>query len=766
MGILAIDFGTTNTAIAYFDEKGKRIIEIPYEGELGSGLRARKSLPSIVAFDRDGRLMHVGDAALSQSLSKPHLCVDKIKRLIGKTYEEAIEDPLKNNIAYEIVKGEAKNNGSGNGGPQEHEVLVRVGETNKETYAPEKIASFIFEEARRQAEAYLQRPEAKCTDRTLNKIIITYPANFSLTQRNRVIEAARLAGFDEEKIEVACEPFAAACYAMRKGKISKTKEDILVVNIGAGTTDVAVVEFRSKTSEKIESNSWAVGGDHVLGGTDMDIAIVDWVINQLRSNPSIDQQRLDEINRGPLRFDAEDAKIALSEGRTRETRIRIPKFATFVSLTVEDLNKIVEPIVEKCRREIKHVLSTRDVSKDDFSKVILTGGPMSMPTVKKMVIEEFGDKIVQEVDPMMCVASGAAYSPFIDKGGSVSPACIKLRVGGEKTLPFTKNLVDLNTQLPTTVWESWIVDPFEPSLTIQVLQDIEGLSHYDEEKSHFYGVYREWGRFQFAIPPSSAQKRYFIALTISEGMDKINVTVFESEVEVRRWLNDPTISKSLHIYTFKDTRTRITIDPQRGDGSEVHVRKALQMRAPSVYVLLYETYQLLLSASTLQRFGYRLSGDLNPITAISENFFRQIYTSCESKIKELAAKNLSDEELDVEAGKLADMLIRSRGYIELRRLIDSYEWKKMVGRLTLPEETMRKLGMEIAEVKVEAKRFLDQHGGSIEIEGRTRIENLLSRLDSYQNLFQGKSDVPLNSQTGECFIEAKRTLEELRACVS
>jgi hypothetical protein len=92
------------------------------------------------------------------------------------------------------------------------------------------------------------------------------------------------------------------------------------------------------------------------------------------------------------------------------------------------VENVVSPIIEECRKPIDVALDKASMSRDEIDTVILIGGPMHMPFVrekmKQFVAFENGrlvnpgiadqfDKISKEgfvVDPMICVAAGAALS--------------------------------------------------------------------------------------------------------------------------------------------------------------------------------------------------------------------------------------------------------------------------------------------------------------------------------------------------------------------
>src|SRR3989454_10012620 len=81
--IVGIDLGTTNSLVAYVDDKTRLPRVIPDRD--GQAL-----LPSIVSFAREGVL--VGAAARRQLVRRPEATIYSVKRLMGRGYEDVKEE--------------------------------------------------------------------------------------------------------------------------------------------------------------------------------------------------------------------------------------------------------------------------------------------------------------------------------------------------------------------------------------------------------------------------------------------------------------------------------------------------------------------------------------------------------------------------------------------------------------------------------------------------------------------------------------------------
>ena len=125
----------------------------------------------------------------------------------------------------------------------------------------------------------------------------------------------------------------------------------------------------------------------------------------------------------------------------------------------------------------------------DIDKIIMVGGPTRMPIVQKFVEDFFGKKIERGVDPMECVAMGAAIQAAIIKGEvkdvlllDVTPLSIGIEtLGGVST-----KLIERNTTIPTRKSEifSTAADN-QTEVTIRVLQGERPMANDNVELGRF-----------------------------------------------------------------------------------------------------------------------------------------------------------------------------------------------------------------------------------------------------------------------------------------
>jgi len=348
--VYGIDLGTTNSAIAVFENDEARILK---------NMDGFEITPSVVFFtgvDASGNDESlVGAQAKNAAATSPENIVQFAKRLMGN-------------------KGSSYNH---------------IAPSGKE-YSPEMISALILRKVCQDAEQFV---DGDC----VKDVVITVPAYFDDARRTATKDAGKIAGLNV--LRVINEPTAAA---ISFGLDLTKKGKVLVYDLGGGTFDVTIMDINDGKFDVI-----ATSGDSQLGGINFDQKIVALIIKKLEEQGSVIDDE-DDASLADIREKAEKTKLQLSGVEHAHPVFTIDGKTYRIDVSREEFEAASESLIQRTQLLLEEVMREKNVAWADIDQLLVVGGSTRMPMVKKLLEKLSGKQVTYKVDPDTAVAKGAA----------------------------------------------------------------------------------------------------------------------------------------------------------------------------------------------------------------------------------------------------------------------------------------------------------------------------------------------------------------------
>ena len=345
---LGIDFGTSTNVVTRWNENTKRADVVPL-GQYGTP----NIFPNVIYYESPEKIF-VGDYAVEKGKLNPENAVFYVKRKLESSDF------------------------------RRHIPALGFDKTGVE------VAADIFSRIKREV-------EQKFGGEKIDGAVISVPFAFQNAERSRIESAAKQAGL--VVLGLIEEPVAAAISFGLMDKVTFGKDEkILVFDLGGGTFDVTIFDFRKKSDLKFSIKVITTGGNKHLGGIDIDDAVIKKIREMFDSQYSDYQaetraRNLQESEIFKIRQIAVELKESLSADDDFDLILESAfddRFFLEKNLERTDFDGWLKKFLVDIENVLTDTLRDADLKPNQIDRIVMVGGTSNIPAIKEKVRQYFG----------------------------------------------------------------------------------------------------------------------------------------------------------------------------------------------------------------------------------------------------------------------------------------------------------------------------------------------------------------------------------------
>ncbi|CAJ1965399.1 unnamed protein product [Cylindrotheca closterium] len=490
---IGVDLGTSNSACAIWDStrgspKWIRLPVIAFREQSG---KLGRMVPSVVRVTEPSTPYSVGAKAVQEhkdATGDAGMLISSVKRLFGKRYSD-LDPALLESLPFHV---EADENDK-----ESLQLVIPISDGNDKDdcvlvvkTTPVEIAASILKAIKEAAQEYLDKNKTKKHldipgEGLVRNAVVGVPAHFSKRHTALVEEACRQAGLDGH-VSTCLESTAAAMAYGLAMQDSSSQANIMVIDMGGGTTDITIATKQASSDETSENYSsykvLVTQGDDHLGGDDIDQTILDYCMQEANSLKDADT----EPKGSDFLLSCRKAKEQLcddSESKVASVGVAIGNHT--VTISQEKFHALLKEWLQKAEHLIQRALEEfqKIPGSESISEVILVGGTTRTPSIRALIQSKFsGLELCTSLDPMSSVAQGLAIQAAIQSKlipvhklkSALMLDCLPHAIGVELPDGSFCEVIPRNAPLPARGSATFsLADKQQKGVTIKAVEEIK-----------------------------------------------------------------------------------------------------------------------------------------------------------------------------------------------------------------------------------------------------------------------------------------------------